>query len=144
MGRLADLNAQLERLQNPEKYAETEDRVDWGEYVEAITSSIVDLTERLEAATQANKPDEAKDHSKALKALARSLADAQSQVADKIVEAIRGIDFPAPVVNVPEIEIEQSGPMQFDIERDRDGLIQRVIARPYEPTPVEGKTYEME
>jgi hypothetical protein len=144
MGRLSYVIDGLEAMQRPAEAAEpTEKEL----HVQAITESLVDLTERLEKAIEGTGPIEPKDYTDSLARIAAALG--QKTELGPLVQAIKGLSV-SPQVNVAapnvSVEVERAGPMLFEVRRDRDGYIQSVLARPYEDEPEDDSepTYEIE
>lgn len=143
MGRLSYVLDGLDALQRPSEAPEpTQEEV----HVQAITESLVDLTERLEEAIASKAPIEPKDYTESLAKIAAALG--QKTELGPLVQAIQGLSL-SPTVNVEapkvEVEIERSGPMLFEIRRDDDGYIKSVLATPYEgEEPEPEPTYRIE
>lgn len=145
MGRLSYVIDGLNALQTPSEAPEPSEKE---LHVQAITESLVDLTERLEKALTSQEPIRPNDYTESLAKIAAALG--QKTELGPLVEAIRGIDV-SPTINVDapkvEVEVERAGPMLFEIRRNEHDLITSVVARPYEasdePQPKE-ITYEIE
>lgn len=130
MGRLSYAVEGLKALQEAPQAPEPTERE---MHVQAITESLVDLTERLEKAIASQEPIRPNDYTESLAKIAAALG--QKAELGPLVEAIKGIEF-APTVNVEaprvEVEVERAGPMLFQIRRNGDGYIESVLATPYE------------
>jgi hypothetical protein len=141
VGRLSYALEALDSLQKaPTAPEPTQEEV----HVQAITESLVDLTERLEAAISAKKPIEPKDYTESLAKIAAALG--QKAELGPLVEAINGITL-SPQINVeaPKVEVEKAGPMLFTINRNDMGYITSVLATPYEGEEDDSSAdYEME
>lgn len=145
MGRLSYVLDGLDALQKPSEAPEPTERE---MHVQAITESLVDLTERLEKAIEGRGPIEPKDYTESLARIAAALG--QKTELGPLVQAINGLSL-SPTVNVEapkvSVDVERAGPMLFTIRRDDDGRIQTVLATPYEESDddsVSEEDYEIE
>lgn len=98
-------------------------------HVQAITESLVDMTERLEKALSSKTPIQPKDYTEALGKIAIALG--QKDRTDELIAAIKGVNL-SPTVNVEAPRIERAGPMLFEVRRNENGQITTVLAKPYE------------
>jgi len=138
MGQLSHIVESLEMLaaapDTPQEQGPSEKEL----HVQAITESLVDLTERLEKAIASQEPIRPNDYTDALAKIAAALG--QKTELGPLINAIKGIEV-SPTVNVEaprvEVEVERAGPMLFEVRRNEDGYIQSVLAKPYEGEPDE-------
>jgi len=160
MGKLDALAEGLERLKNPQEEPEPppQDIEVQGEQLNAITLAVSSLGTSLEKTTkeQCEKLDESTTAQvieiqsglrklvKAIEALAKgqgnSMTLAVKAQAESLQGAIAELTTAIGGISTPQskviVEQPAPAPVQFDIERDRNGYIATVIARPVQEKQV--------
>jgi hypothetical protein len=140
MGKLEELMQGIDRLKNPGMREEEDEAL----YVAAVVEVLQDMTDRLEKA--ATSDIDLKGVEGALKALAGAMsvtvepAKVSVEAPQVTVEAPQVTVEPAFEVTLPDTK--DCCDMQFDIVRNREGLMQSVIARPYQDPTSKPETIE--
>lgn len=136
MGRLSHVTKALERANAGEPIPDdarlvaaleaiaarikTPDPTDLSPHVQALLKGLAPLLVQKEA--------DLKPH---VEALIRGLKPAKPQALDlaPLIKAVQGLTLP----EAPDIAFPEAGPYTFDIERDNNGYMRRVIATPGRP-----------
>ena len=136
MGRLAELQAQIDAHSRGVRVQTPENRMD--SHIESIVEAIQGI--------QLNMGDqEAYDYTPEMQKLGQSVVEALKVHGDALVQCLSGmtVSVEAPNVTVespsisvnPEIEIElERKPEYFEVKRDRNGQFVGLLVRPYEET----------
>lgn len=143
MGKLDALNAQLQAKARGETYKTPEVRLDG--HIKAICEAIrgIDLT---------IDQQEGYDYTPEMQKLGKVVTEALKAHGDALINAFQGltvnVEAPQVTVESPQVNVEieppEIGKIAFDIERDSNGFMKRIVTTPYQPEAPRGQTYEME
>lgn len=140
MGKLTDFNAQLAAVMAerpeapPAEPMEVSAQADFAPILAALEA----IAERIEPSPTPDAID-LKPH---VEALIRGLKPVKDKPLDltPLVKALEGIQFP----DIPEMVWPEQSPYTFDIQRDNDGNMQRVIATPGAPKEAPAEPLDVE
>jgi hypothetical protein len=145
MGRLADINAQLEAYARGESPVTTESRMD--DHVKSIVEAVRGIQLNIDS-------QEGYDYTPEIQKLGEAVTQALKAHGNALVKALGGIsvnvEAPSVTVEPPSVSVEapvvnfDTSPVTFHINRDADGLLRSVDVRPYEPPKPTQSTVEME